>query len=110
MAEDSQSFAAAFDAKHVSSHTNDKGEEIHRFVNSQDKVPSRIHAGKIGDLSLRLGRYKLVRFNPPKDYRTGPSRQHINNHAGMFIKILLTDGPSAIVHFALYLTFEMSLN
>ena len=78
------------------------------------KVPSKIFAGKLGDLSLRYGRYKLVRFiiikintiyniicnisnsffmfslflflfsrfNAPKDFRTGPSRQHMVPHYG----------------------------
>ena len=78
------------------------------------KVPSKIFAGKLGDLSLRYGRYKLVRFinitkintiynisnsfvmfsqflinkilfsrfNAPKDFRTGPSRQHMVSHYG----------------------------
>ena len=82
MAEDSQSFASAFKAKKVGSYVNQNGDEIHQFKNAQDKVPSKIFAGKLGDLSLRLGRYKLVRFNPPKDFRTGPSRQHLIDHSG----------------------------
>jgi hypothetical protein len=44
------------------------------------KVPSKIFAGKLGDVSLRLGRYKFVRYNPPKDKRTGPNRQHLVTH------------------------------
>lgn len=81
MAEDSQSFADAFKAKDVSDQEPDcdkDGNCYKTFTTKLDRVPSRIYAGKLGDLSLRLGRYKLVRFNAPKDRRTGPTRQHLN--------------------------------
>ena len=82
MAEDSQSFKAAFEADFLGQRT-ENGKEIHQFKNKLDKVPSKIFAGKLGDLAIRLGRYKLVRFNPPKDLRTGPTRQHLINHQGI---------------------------
>lgn len=83
MAEDSQSFAAAFKAEKVSEYVRESdGKTVHQFKNSLQQVPSRIYAGKLGDLSLRLGRYKLVRFNAPKDLRTGPNRQHLTAHEG----------------------------
>merc|ERR1711933_80765 len=82
MAEDSQSFADAFKVKNKdpASKFDDDGNEYKEFTSKLERVPSRIYAGKLGDLSLRLGRYKLVRFNAPKDYRTGPTRQHLNTH------------------------------
>ena len=55
MAEDSHSFYDAFKA---SSKSKNQGKWHRR--------PAEIFAGKLGDLSLRMGRYKLVRFNPPK--------------------------------------------
>ena len=81
MAEDSQSFAGAFKAIKTGSFVKN-GQEVHKFKNSQEKVPSKIFSGKLGDLAIRFGRYKFVRFNPPKDARTGPSRQHLINHEG----------------------------
>ena len=66
MAEDSHSF---FDAFQKSSKEKNTGKWHRR--------PAEIFAGKLGDLSLRMGRYKLVRFNPPKDRRTGPNAQHL---------------------------------
>ena len=91
MAEDSHSFADAFKAKKVGQRTNKNGEEIHKFVNAMDKVPSKIYAGKLGDLSIRLGRYKLVRFNAPKDFRTGPTRQHLTDHQGKKYLLIHTE-------------------
>ena len=76
MAEDSQSFAAAFRAVKVDSSTNDAGERVHHFMNEQQQMPAKIFAGKLGDLAIRFGRYKFVRFNAPKDLRTGITRQH----------------------------------
>jgi len=58
----------------------ENGKTIHEFRNKLQKVPSKIFAGKLGDVALRFGRYKLVRFNPPKDFRTGPNRQHLTRH------------------------------
>jgi len=83
MAEDSQSFADAFKVKNKdpASKFDAEGNEYKEFTSKLERVPSRIYAGKLGDLSLRLGRYKLVRFNAPKDYRTGPSRQHLIDHS-----------------------------
>ena len=66
MAEDSHSF---FDAFQPSSKSDNTGKWHRR--------PAEIFGGKLGDLSLRMGRYKLVRFNPPKDRRTGPNAQHL---------------------------------
>ena len=61
MAEDSHSFASAFKAKVVeSTNTHD------RYENVMQSVPTKIFAGKLGDLTLRLGWYKLSRFNAPK--------------------------------------------
>ena len=77
--QDSQSFADAFKAIKVGEESRD-GKTIHKFENKLEKVPSKIFAGKLGDVALRFGRYKLVRFNPPKDWRTGPNRQHLTKH------------------------------
>ena len=66
MAEDSHSFYNAFQ---LSNKSKNQGKWHRR--------PAEIFAGKLGDLSLRMGRYKLIRFNPPKDRRTGPSAQHL---------------------------------
>ena len=66
MAEDSHSF---YDAFQPSNKVANQGKWHRR--------PAEIFAGKLGDLSLRMGRYKLVRFNPPKDRRTGPNAQHL---------------------------------
>ena len=77
MAEDSLSFADAFKAKVVES-----GETHDTFGPVLDKVQAKIFMGKNGDMALRLGRYKLVRFVPPKDIRTGITRQHQVNHEG----------------------------
>ena len=66
MAEDSHSF---YDAFQPSDEVKNQGKWHRR--------PAEIFAGKLGDLSLRMGRYKLVRFNPPKDRRTGPNAQHL---------------------------------
>ena len=74
MAEDSHSFFSAFSAKIVeSTATHD------RFETNMTTVPTKIFAGKLGDLSLRLGRYKLIRFNAPKDLRTGTLENHRNS-------------------------------
>lgn len=72
MAEDSHSFLDAFKASDESKNTG----KFHRR-------PAEIFGGKLGDISLRMGRYKLVRWNPPKDRRTGPNAQHLrpNNEA-----------------------------
>ena len=32
--------------------------------------------------SLLVFRYKLVRYNAPKDIRAGPTRQHLTDHHG----------------------------
>ena len=62
MAEDSHSFAEAFGAK-ITRETNTHVE----FKSNMESVQTKIFAGKLGDLSLRLGRYKLIRYNAPKD-------------------------------------------
>ena len=81
MAEDSHSFADAFKVANENPPVkSDNNGQYQEFKTKLQKVPSKIYAGKLGDLSLRLGRYKLVRFNAPKDYRTGPTRQHLNTH------------------------------
>ena len=82
MAEDSHSFAAAYKVKNESPPVKEdkNGKKYKEFKSALERVPSKIYAGKLGDLSLRLGRYKLVRFNAPKDYRTGPTRQHLDTH------------------------------
>ena len=82
MAEDSHSFADAYKVKNENppTQTDDNGVQFKEFKTKLEKVPSKIYSGKLGDLSLRLGRYKLVRFNAPKDGRTGPTRQHLNTH------------------------------
>ena len=77
MAEDSLSFADAFKAKVVES-----GETHDTFGPVLDQVQAKLFMGKNGDMALRLGRYKLVRFVPPKDIRTGITRQHKVNHEG----------------------------
>ena len=69
MAEDSHSFADAF-----------KPSNLNKNTGKWHRRPAQINAGKLGDLSLRMGRYKLVRFNPPKDRRTGPNAQHLRPH------------------------------
>jgi arylsulfatase A-like enzyme len=66
MAEDSHSFYDAFQPSNPEKNTG-----------KHHRRPAEIFAGKLGDLSLRMGRYKLVRFNPPKDRRTGPNAQHL---------------------------------
>ena len=81
MAEDSQSFAAAYQVADENPESKfDNGKEYKVFEPKLKHVPSKIFAGKLGDLNIRLGRYKLVRFNAPKDYRTGPTRQHLNDY------------------------------
>ena len=77
MAEDSHSFAEAFGAK-ITKETDTHAE----FKSNMESVQTKIFAGKLGDLSLRLGRYKLIRYNAPKDKRTGPTRQHLTDHRG----------------------------
>jgi len=81
MAEDSVSFKSALSASHVGTEIRN-GKTYHRFENDLTNVPTKIMSGKLGDLSIRLGRYKLIRFNPPKDLRTGPTRQHLVDHHG----------------------------
>ena len=77
MAEDSHSFASAFEAVQVAE------TETHvKFAPKLSTVETKIFAGKLGDLSLRLGRYKLIRYNAPKDLRSGPTRQHLTDHHG----------------------------
>ena len=61
MAEDSHSFKEAFDAKVVEETATHQ-----KFKSKLETVESKIFAGKLGDLTLRLGRYKLIRFNAPK--------------------------------------------
>jgi len=81
MAEDSISFKSAFSATKID--TDVRGDKTyHIFKNDQPTVPSKIMAGKIGDVSIRFGRFKFIRFNPPKDVRAGLSRQHIASHYG----------------------------
>ena len=81
IAEDSQSFMAAFNAHVVSTvHRNNK--KFHQFENDLTTVPTKLMTGKLADMSIRLGRYKLIRYNAPKDARTGPNRQHIVDHEG----------------------------
>lgn len=69
MAEDSHSFANAF-----------KRSDSEKNTGKWHRRPAQINAGKLGDLSIRMGRYKLVRFNPPKDRRTGPNAQQLRPH------------------------------
>ena len=79
MAEDSHSFFQAFTAvknKEKSTSTHDY------FDSALERTESKFFAGKLGDLTLRVGRYKLIRFNAPKDARTGPTRQHLTDHHG----------------------------
>lgn len=82
MAEDSQSFKNAFSAKSEGTFTNDDGATIEKFSRVQKTVPTKIMSGKLGDMAIRLGRYKLIRYNTPKDVRTGPTRQHLVDHEG----------------------------
>jgi len=82
MAEDSVSFASAFKADHFKTTMNKKRNEVHHYKSKQQVVPAKIFAGKLGDLSIRFGRYKLVRFNAPKDLRTGYNKQHEAGHEG----------------------------
>ena len=85
MAEDSMSFKGAFKARKIAARdriVNGTLQTYHVFTNSISKRPSFTASGKLGDLSIRLGRYKLVRFNPPKDVRTGGTRQHLVDHQG----------------------------
>ena len=81
MAEDSISFKSAFTAtlKKTRTETSEDGSEktYHIFENSLKTTHTQVQAGKLGDLSIRFGRYKLIRFNVPKDGRTGPTRQHL---------------------------------
>ena len=81
MAEDSISFKSAFTAHKISTEHRD-GKTYHKFENDLENVPTKVQTGKLGDISIRLGRYKLIRFNPPKDSRTGPTRQHLVPHEG----------------------------
>ena len=81
MAEDSISFKNAFSATKIGTEIRN-GKVFHKFANNLSRVPSKIFQGKLGDTSVRLGRYKLIRYNAPKDLRTGPSRQHIVTHEG----------------------------
>jgi len=76
MAEDSISFKSAFSANKVKSTTRN-GKEYHQFENNMKNVPTKIQAGQLSDLAIRFGRYKLIRYNVPKDFRTGPTKQHI---------------------------------
>jgi len=69
MAEDSHSFADAF-----------KSSDKDLNQGKWHRRPAQINASKLGDLSIRMGRYKLVRFNPPKDRRTGPNAQQLRPH------------------------------
>ena len=88
MAEDSHSF---FDAFQKSSKEKNTGKWHRR--------PAEIFAGKLGDLSLRMGRYKLVRFNPPKDRRTGPNAQHLRLAEFLVLTNLdITDVPTPSGH------------
>ena len=52
MAEDSHSFASAFKAKKVKQNSTHQ-----KFETELTSVETKIFAGKLGDLSLRLGRY-----------------------------------------------------
>ena len=38
----------------------------HIFENKLTRVSTHTATGKLGDMSIRLGRYKLIRFNAPK--------------------------------------------
>ena len=82
MAEDSISFKSAFSA-HVVSTEQRNGKTVHKFENDLNSVPTKVQSGKLGDMSIRLGRYKLIRFNAPKDIRTGPTRQHLVSQEGV---------------------------
>ena len=75
MAEDSHSFKEAFGASVV-----EETDTHEKFESNMKTVESKIFAGKLGDLTLRLGRYKLIRFNAPKG-KTLDSHQ--NNWVGV---------------------------
>ena len=66
MAEDSLSFASAFKARKVGEYQKN-GKVLHQFTNDLKFVPTKLVSSKLGDLAIRLGRYKLIRYNPPKD-------------------------------------------
>ena len=105
MAEDSQSFADAFKAVKTEEVVRD-GATVHKFRNKLEKVPTKIFAGKLGDVTMRLGRYKLVRFNPPKDYRTGPNRQHLTRHTPDEGKLQF-DNKSQKFHFNFLINYKL---
>ena len=65
MAEDSMSFKGAFEAEKVGERT-EGNKTFHIFENKLTKVSTHTATGKLGDMSIRLGRYKLIRFNAPK--------------------------------------------
>ena len=82
MAEDSQSFKAAFEAVKTREFEQN-GEMYHQFENKLKQVPSKIMVGLLGGTSIRFGRYKLIRYGAPKDRRTGDNRQHLIDHEGL---------------------------
>ena len=47
-----------------------------------DQIETRITWDKLGGAAVRFGRYKLIRYNPPKDRRTGKTIQHENRLEG----------------------------
>ena len=63
-------------------YTAANGAKMEKFSRAMKKVPTKIMSGKLGDMAVRLGRYKLIRYNTPKDLRTGPTRQHLVAHEG----------------------------
>ena len=81
MAEDSVSFLSAFRAVKVGEEKRN-GKTFHKFTNELKFVPSKLFSSKLGDLAIRFGRYKLIRFNAPKDIRTGRTNQHFLDKDG----------------------------
>lgn len=81
MAEDSISFLSAFRAVKIGEEKRN-GKTIHQFTNELRFTPSKLFSSKLGDLAIRFGRYKLIRFNAPKDLRTGLTNQHLVNNDG----------------------------
>ena len=76
MAEDSMSFKGAFEAEKVGERT-EGNKTFHIFENKLTKVSTHTATGKLGDMSIRLGRYKLIRFNAPKVfYSINPAGQN----------------------------------
>ena len=82
MAEDSHSFLSAFQVKNESPpvQQGQNGEYV-EFERKLKKVSTKLYTDQNGGVAIRLGRYKLMRFNPPKDLRTGFNNQHLNKVA-----------------------------